>query len=183
LQSKVAVTGPPQIIRPGRDLISAARTLEDPKRLLGSFPYQWIFPGPHSRQVLANQTLPLPPAGTGPQQVLTYQVPDGLRFSLRGVVFAFFGTGWNEGTSTQLIFTLQVQAAGIRQVDFLNNVTTHLGSPDFPYPILGRLEFAPLDILIVTINNQTGSGIAAGPPNTVVAHLVGHTYPNSEAGI
>ena len=183
MSSKVITPMPPQIIKPGSDLIQAARALSDPKRLLGTFPYQWIFPGPHSRQVLANQAIPLPAAGAGAVQILTYQVPSGLRFSLRGIVFAFFGTGWNEGVAPGLSFTLQVQAAGIRQVDFLNNVTTHLGSPDFPYPIMGRLEFAPLDILIVTVTNAVGSGIAAGPPNTAVAHLVGHTYPNSEAGI
>lgn len=110
---------------------------------------------------------------------MSYQVPDGWRFSLRGVVFAFFGAGWNEGIG-DLTFTLTVRAAGTRNVDFLVNVATHLGSPDFPYPILGRLEFAPLDVLTAYVTNVTGV-VAAGPPNAVTAILSGHTYPNSES--
>jgi len=165
------------VLRPPRDLVSGAKALEDPQRLAGKWPYQWIFPGPHSRQVLENQAAPVPTIGTS-IQLLSYLVPDGLRFSLRGVVFAFFGSGWNEG-SGDLVFSLTVQAAGTRDVDYLNNVTTHLGSPDFPYPILGRLEFAPEDVLIVNLANN--ANVVAGSPNFVVAHLVGHTYPNSEA--
>lgn len=172
---------PRQVIQPGPSTIEAAGALEDRRRLVGRYPYQWIFPGPNSRHVLAgaNSAQPVPAGAGSLVTVVIYEVPDGLRFSLRGIVFGFDGTGWQEGTQTGLAFTLQVQAAGTRNVDFLANVTTHLGSPDQPYPILGRLEFAPLDTLVVIVTNLTGQ-VAAGPPNVVFAHLVGHTYPNSE---
>ncbi len=165
------------IIQPGPSLVKASRALENPRRLAGRWPYQWIFPGPNSRQVLANNTITVPAAGA-PATVLSYQVPDGLRFSLRAIVFGFFGTGWNEGTPTGLSFTLQVVASGTRNVDFLQNVTTHLGSPDQPYPILGRLEFAPNDVLNVLVTN--GGAVGHTLPNVALAHLVGHTYPNAE---
>jgi hypothetical protein len=167
----------PQTIAPGRGLVTAAELLASPKRALGKWPYQWLFPGPNSRHVLANSSVAIP-AATHTSVVLTYQVPDGYRFSLRAVVFGFFGAGWNEGTATGLSFTLDVQAAGTRNVDFLTNVLTHLGSADQPYPILGRLEFAPNDLLQVNVTN--GGGVTTGASQIAFAHLVGHTYPNSE---
>jgi hypothetical protein len=170
------MTGKAQIIKPGRSLVEAAAAIDNPRRALGKYPYQWLFPGPNSRHVLANGQLVLPAIG-GTGLVVNYMVPDGLRFSLRAVVFAFEGTGWNEGTATGLSFTLLVQAAGPRNVDFLQNILTHLGSTDQPYPILGRLEFAPRDTLQVLVTNN---GVATGPSNVAVAHLVGHTYPASE---
>jgi hypothetical protein len=165
-----------QIIKPGPSLIRAARKLEEPKRLAGRWPYQWLFPGPNSKHVLANGSLEIPNIGAT-ETVLSYQVPDGYRFSLRGIVFAFEGTGWNEGTATGLSFTLQVVASGTRNVDFLANVLTHLGSLDTPYPILGRLEFAPNDVLNV---NVTNNGVTRSATTIATAILSGHTYPNAE---
>jgi hypothetical protein len=172
------VITPSTVIQPGRSSTVAGQALENPRRLLGRWPYQWLFPGPNSRHVLANAAEPLPASGVT-VQVLSYQVPDGLRFSLRALVFGFNGAGWTEGTPTGISFTLQVQAAGTRNVDFLAGVVTHLGSATQPYPILGRLEFAPLDVLVVLATNLGGQ-VPAGPPNNVFAHLVGHTYPNEE---
>jgi hypothetical protein len=167
----------PEIIAPGRGLVTAAELLTSQKRALGKWPYQWLFPGPNAKHVLANSTVAIPGAAST-AVVLSYQVPDGYRFSLRAIVFGFFGAGWNEGTATGLSFTLLVQAAGTRKVDFLSGVLTHLGSADQPYPILGPLEFAPNDLLEVTVTN--GGGVTTGASQISFAHLVGHTYPNSE---
>ena len=170
---------PPEVFRPGRGLMQAAGAMADPERMLGQYAYQWLYPGPNSRPVFANAVIPLPDASGGPvtSQVLTYQVPDGWRFSLRGIVLAFIGSGWNEG-SGDLAFNVEVQAAGIRNLEFLGNVLTHIGSlDDGPYPILGRMEFAPLDILVV---NVTNSAVAIVGTQFVTAHLVGHIYPNSQ---
>ena len=168
---------PGKIITPGRSLVKAAQALEDPRRMMGVYPYQWMFPGPHSKHVLANGSIALPAIGSGATQVLGYQVPEGLRFSLRAIVFGFFGSGWNEGTGN-LEFNLFVTDAGQRNVDFLQNVTTHLGSADFPYPILGRLEFAPDSFLSVQVTN---AAVVLSGVQSVFAHLVGHTYPNAES--
>lgn len=170
---------PIQVIKPGRSLIEGAGALESPKRAAGKWPYQWLFPGPNSRQVLANGQTAIPPLNTS-APVVNYTVPDGMVFSLRAIVFAFFGTGWNEGTVTGLFFTLNVLGAGTRAVDFLQNVATHLGSTDQPYPILGRLEFNPLDQLQVSVLNPAGGVVTPGTPNIAVAHLVGHIYPSGE---
>lgn len=156
--------------------VEAARALATPRRALGIFPYQWLFPGPHSKQVLANASIPL--AGpTFSNDILTYTVPDGMIFSLRGVVIGCLDPTWVEGTIA-LTFTLTVTAAGTRNVDFLQNINTRLGSLVSPYPLLGRLEFAPNDVLTWSVLDDA-TGPAAG--QIVFAHLVGHTYPQSEA--
>lgn len=177
MPGKVIIPTSSRILTPGPALVQGARALEDPKSSIGTFPYQWLFPGPHSRQVLANNTIPI--TGPGNTDAILdgagYQVPDGMIFSLRGVVWGFIGTGWQEG-SNQLVFNVIVIAAGTRKVDFLNNWKTHIGSLESPYPMLGRLEFAPLDVVQVTVTNTAGpaSGFA-------FAHLIGHTYPQIEA--
>jgi hypothetical protein len=168
---------PSQVIAP-QQLVKAAQPLASPQRMMGVFPYQWQFPGPHAKHVLANGTLALPPADASVNAILTYQVPTGLRFSLRGVVFQFVGTGWIQG-SGDLVFSLQVTDAGSREVDFLNSVETQLGSVEFPYPILGPLEFAPESFLTVNVQNNA---VAVTADQFCIAHLVGHTYPNAEWG-
>jgi hypothetical protein len=168
---------PGKIIAPQR-LVTAAQPLASPQRMMGTFPYQWQFPGPHAKHVLANAALALPTMDGSVNPILTYQVPTGLRFSLRGIVFQFVGDGWVQG-SLDLVFSLAVIDAGTRQVDFLNNVTTQLGSVEFPYPILGPLEFAPESFLVPSVQNN---GVVVTSDQFCIAHLVGHTYPNAEWG-
>jgi hypothetical protein len=170
---------PISVFKPGGGLVKAAKAIADPERMLGEYAYQWLYPGPNSRPVFANGVIPLPDASGGPvtAAVVSYQVPSGWRFSLRGIVLAFIGSGWAEG-SGDLVFQVEVQAAGIRNLEFLGQVLTHIGSlDDGPYPILGRMEFAPLDTLVV---NVTNNAVALVGTPFVTAHLVGHIYPNSQ---
>lgn len=135
----------------------------------------WLIPGAQSRQVTANFSIPLP--GVGSTTVLSYQIPDGLRFALRGVVVNIIdpsGT-WNEG-SDQLLWQLQlVGTGGTRPVEFLTAIQTNLGSRLQPYPILGRCEFSELDVLNWVLTSD--GSVTAGSPQYAVAHLMGWTYP------
>lgn len=166
------------LVAPGPSLIRAASAIDNPKNVIGRYPYQWLFPGPHSKAIWVQKAIPLTgPAST--DQIVQYQVSDGMIFSLRGyVVGAAAGSGWNEGTA-ELTFSLTVTAAGTRKVDFLNAIQTHVGSLESPYPILGRLEFQPLDVLTWSVANVAGP--AAG--KIVFAHLVGHEYPQAEGAV
>jgi hypothetical protein len=166
-----------KIIVPGRSQVQAAEALESPKRVLGKWPYQWLFPGPNSKQVLANAAVAIP-TSTNTVDVVQFVVPDGYRFSLRGIVMSFAGTGWNQGTPGGLAFNLVCDSAGPRDVDFFQNVLAAIGSTAQPYPILGRLEFEPLDALTITVTNN--GGVTPGSPNFAIGHIVGHTYPNYE---
>lgn len=170
-----------EVITPGAALISAGRALVEPKRLAGLWPYQWLFPGPNSRHVLAQNVIAMPTQGAGIATILSYEVPSGMRFSLRGVFVGANAGSWDEGTPTGLQFDLSVVGTGTRKVDFLSGILSHLGSLETPFPILGRLEFQPLDVLTWKVTNL-GAVVETGYPNVAFAALVGHTYPNAEAG-
>jgi len=144
---------------------------------------QWLFPGPHSRHVRAAPTtvvsVPDYVTAAAPQTVvvLQYQVPDGMVFSLRGVSVLAFVQSWNQG-SLDLVFNLNVVSGGTRGVDFLQNITTELGSTELPFPIGGRLEFEANEVLQFTAT--ASANVAIGAPNNLVCMLWGHLYPQSE---
>lgn len=167
-----------KIIAP-RSIPVAAQPLASPQRMLGVYPYQWQFPGPHAKHVLFNRRIALPAADSSQNDIgAAYQVPAGLRFSLRGIVFQFVGDGWVQGSGS-LIFSLVTSDAGSRTVDFLNSVEEQMGSVVIPFPILGPLEFAPETFLQPRVQNNS---VAVSADQYCIARLVGHTYPNSEWG-
>ena len=142
---------------------------------------QWLYPGPNSRHVIAAPIVPIavPDYTGGPvtQLVLQYVVPDGMIFSCRGYSVLVFAQGWNQGAG-DLSFTLAVVSGGNRNVDFLQNILTERGSTTLPYPVGGRLEFEPLEVLQWTVTASANVGI--GLPNNVVCTLWGHLYPAAE---
>jgi hypothetical protein len=171
---------------PGRSLVQGARSLETRERGAGVFPYQWLFPGPNSKQVLANGRVAMPaaygtPAGiipNGSSQSALYTVEQGYRFSLRGLIFGCTTSDFVDG-SGDVVFNLTVTAGTApRVVDYFFNFPFRLGSTAEPFPILGRLEFAELEALSLTVtpvaNVTLSSGFGFGA-------LVGHIYPESEA--
>jgi hypothetical protein len=172
-----------QMIRPGAELARAAQeTLTDPRRAEGKWPFQWDFPGPESRPVMQNGSVAIPPIPSGGTSasgiILQYTVPEGYRFRLKEVVMNAFSGDWQQG-SGQLLFTLQVlYSTGPRNVDFLTNVAFGLGSGQIPWPIHGRLEFDPRDVLQMNINNFGIPAPAAA--DFAYGALNGFVYPNSE---
>jgi hypothetical protein len=144
----------------------------------GRWPYQWLYPGPNSRHVLARGSAATPAFNSGGVAVVTYQVPEGYRFSLRAVVVdGSQVSNWVPG-SGDMTFDLNVISAGARTVDFLQNVLTPLGSAVIPWPILGRLEFESGEQLQWLVS--TAQNVGVGAPNFVSCFLLGHTYPDSE---
>lgn len=147
-------------------------------RTAGRWPYQWLYPGPNSRHVLARGSVATPAFNTPPAQVVSYTVPEGYRFSLRAVVIdGSQVSNWIPG-SPDMQFNLNCIAAGTRIVDFLQDVLTPLGSTVIPWPILGRLEFESLEQLAWDVS--TFQNVGVGAPNFVSCFLLGHIYPNSE---
>jgi len=171
------------IIRPGANLARAAQeTLTDPRRAEGKYPFQWLYPGPNSQMAVPNGSIAIPgfnaPATSAQAQIFSYQVPEGMRFRATGILMNAFASDWNPG-SGQLLFSFIVQySTGPRNVEFLSNLAFPLGSTFLPWPLEGRIEFAPLDVLEVVLTNK---GISA--PNAAdyaYAAINGYTYPNSE---
>ena len=145
--------------------------LEAPNRCLPA----WLVPGIHSRHVLAMGTAATTVIG-GTATCVSYQVPSGRIFSLRGVSIIVRAAAFVVGDGSYT-FTLTDTSGGTRNVDFLSNLTAPIGDERRPYPIGGRLEFDSLDTLAGTVKNVS---CAAGPPNLVTWILWGHTYPESE---
>lgn len=179
----------PDIVKPGASLIRAAQPLADPRRALGVYPYQWNDPGPHSRMACANTAAAVPvpqivgPATSATAILASYEVPDGYRFVLTDILMransTLEGGLWVPGSGT-LLFTLQVLfSTGPRNVEFLTNLPFGMGSQERPWPLRGRLEFGPLEVLEVILTN-TGIG-TPGANDFAYAALNGFTYPNSEA--
>lgn len=172
------------IIKPGANLAMAAQeTLTDPRRAEGKYPFQWLYPGPNSRPVIQNGAVAIPAIGSGQSSasatILEYMVPEGYRFVLTDLVMNAFASDWNPA-SGQLAFTLVVQySTGPRNVEFLTNVLFGMGTNQLPWPIRGRLEFHPLDVLQINLLN---TGLATPGTNDFgYGALNGFTYPNSEA--
>lgn len=174
-----------KIIRPGAGLIAAAQPLASPKRAEGVYPFQWNYPGPNSRIAMPNGAVAIPaieaPATSATANIFAqpYQVPEGYRMVLTDVLFNAFAQDWTPG-SGQLTFTLVVvYSTGPRNVEFLQNVAFPLGLNGYPFPLRGRLEFAPLDVLQVVLTN-TGIPTPAAA-DYAVAVLNGFTYPTTES--
>lgn len=161
-------------------LVAYARGIENSQTPQAEWPYNWLFPNAHSDHVLEQESVPTPDWTSGPASatILQYTVPTAYRFSLRGIVIAANVASWAQG-SGDMLFTLSVLSGGDRNVDFLFNIKTELGSlQNGPYPIGGRLEFESDDVLQMTVTTVNNVGI--GAPNFVTGHLWGHIYPNSE---
>ena len=178
------------IVQPGASLSAAARPLSVPHRVEGKYPFQWLYPGPNSRMARPSGIVAIPgitaPATNALATVMKYEVPEGFRFVLEGVLMGTNATGYSPGQGL-LLFTLQVEySTGPRGVEFLTNL-------DFPTgkfvtvagafeaqcaDLVGRIEFAPLDVLEVVVNNQGLNAPAA--TDVAIGVLQGFLYPNSE---
>ncbi len=112
--------------------------------MMNSFP--WFLPGPQSKQVTATGSAP---NADGTIVILSYTVPEGVIFSLRGVAAGADDPNslWVIG-SGQLLFTLRVTAGGgTRPVEFFVDLNNPIGGHIQPYPVLGRCEFEENNLL------------------------------------
>lgn len=176
-------SGPKKIINPGGSLIRAAQPLIDPKRTLGKFEYQWLAPGPNSRMAVPNGSVAIPAATVAdplPQTVVVvnYEVPEGYRFVLTDIAIGALAPDWSPGNG-QLTFTLLVKySTGPRNVEYLATLPFNLGTLEIPWPLRGRLEFSPLDVLQVVGTNV--SLVTPGASDVFYGALNGFTYPAME---
>jgi len=191
------------IVQPGASLITAARPLAEPKRALGKYDSQWLFPGPNAKGRIPNGIVPLPPIVFPNLQstasVMQFQVPEGYRFVLCGILMATNAATYSPGTGL-LNFTLQVlYSTGPRGVEDLSNLDFCMGvfialpgnQTTLTQPLKQRLEFSPLDVLeILVVNNpplpngsiaETGGIPTPAPTDVVIGMLEGFLYPNAES--
>lgn len=165
------------IIKPGPSLFQAARELQTTRKGLGTYPYQWMFPGPNAKQI--NQWGAVPVAGPGTNgDICSYRVSEGMRFSMRGIAFGVTGAGFNEGIGDSLFNLVVRTSGGNRVVDFFNDISTHMGTLDAPWPILGPLEFDALDTVAITFSDVN---TPASDTDAFYGVIFGFEYPMTEA--
>lgn len=169
-----------QIVKPGRDLVEVARALEFFGRSAGQFPYQWSRPGPNSKPVMVPGAIVVSGVAATVTPICTFTVPDGMIFSLTGFIIGFNGTGWADGDGT-LLWTLNVTGGiGQRPVDYMRELSIGMGSfMDGPFPVAGRQEFKPKNVLTWNLT-ETGA-VPGGAGQIATAMIFGHLYPLSEA--
>ncbi len=182
---------PVKVIQPGASLIAAARAMSTPHRAEGKYPFQWLYEGPNAKFARPSGIIPLPQIPTGESSiqavVMSFEVPEGYRFTLTDILMSTNATGYAPGQGL-LAFTLQVvYSTGPRAVEYLSGLDYPTGKfVTLPgafetelSPVRQRLDFAPLDVLQVIVNN---TGIPTpGANDVLIGILQGFTYPNSEA--
>lgn len=137
--------------------------------------YSWLVPPPQSKSVTAIGSISSP-GSASTVTVVTYTVPEGIIFALRGVTIGVVDPSslWSEG-SQQLVFTLFVTAAGgTRPVDYFANLVNQVGSHAQPYPVLGRTDFEENNILNwVAVSDGTVTDA------NLFGHIMGFERPSS----
>ena len=144
-------------------------------------------PPPGSKHVAAGGALPAP-ATNAQTLIVQYQVPNGFRFRLKGLLLGCNCPGWTPGDGNAVfsvslnkpVGSLNAQGAPVRGFE---NVSVPLGSFAFgPWPIPEdeRSLFESRDVVRVLVSSNP-LVIAPGLPNVFTAVLVGHIWPlNSE---
>jgi hypothetical protein len=142
-------------------------------------------PPPGSKHVAAAASLPAPLTNVQ-TQIVQYQVPNGFRFRLKGLLLGCNCPGWTPGDGNAVfsvslnkpVGALNAQGAPVRGLD---NVTVPLGSfaaGPWPIPEDERSVFESRDIVRVLVSSNP-LVIFPGLPNVFTAMLVGYTWPLS----
>lgn len=180
------------IVKPGASLSAAAQPLSTPHRVEGKYPFQWLYPGPNSRNRRPSGIILVPaivpPATSVQAVVMSFEVPEGFRFELTELLMSTNATGYSPGLGLMSFSLIVKYSTGPRGVEDLNNLdfptgkfVTIPGDFETELALLRRpINFAPLDVLQVVINN-TGLATPAGT-DVAIGILQGFTYPNSESG-
>ena len=186
------------IIKPGASLAEAARPLAGTKRSEGKYPYQWLYEGPNAKFAFPSGIIPLggftaPATQNLNQVVMSFQVPEGYRFTLTGILMATNSALYSPGQGLLNFSLVAVYSTGPRNVEYLSNLDFPVGQfcslpgnmVSITQQLRQRLEFSPLDVLQIQVSNNPANvangGISTPAATDVVLGILeGFTYPNSE---
>lgn len=169
-------------------LTEAAGALRIDQARKDEWPYAWIFPPPGARGVNIRTVVPAPANGVL-TELLSFTVPDGYLFSLRGVMLTYVGVAvddskqivtWNLDVNIPTVvggaITVPALPSGYPVPDFAR-VLFHLGSPDFgPFHVDGPLVFEPRDVIRYKVTT-TAPFPGVGSPVFFLSILSGYRWP------
>lgn len=170
----------------GVQAIDAAEKLREKLQRQSDWPYVHIFPPPNSIPWHAfTQTPVAVPAMGASVAALTYQVPEGLRAYMIGILQNYSGgTGLNPGDLSWTV--TQNQPVGISDfqgapVQGLTAIPVPLGEWQYGvwWPFPRAYEFEPDTVLRSMVKNVTGN-IPAGAPNVLISGFFGWLMHDQE---
>jgi len=166
----------------GVQAIDAAEKRRQQLRRESDWPYLHIFPPPNSIPLHQFGGPVAVPAKSATAVVLSYQVPEGFRAYVTGILQAYSGGTLLPG---DLLWTVtQNKPTGITDVQGapiqgLTSVPVPLGEWSFGlwWPFPRAYEFEPDTVLRSTVLNSTGN-VGPGAPNYLVSAFLGYLVPD-----
>lgn len=168
----------------GVEAIQAADKLRKRQKRVSDWPYVHIFPPPDSIPLHQISSAAVP-AMAATAVVLSYQVPEGLRAYLIGILGDY--SGGTAFTPGDLLWTVtQNRPTGIADVQGapvqgLISLPVPLGQWQYGvwWPLPRAYVFQPETVIRSTVLNVTGN-IPAGAPNYLVSGFFGYLVADSE---
>jgi len=174
--------GPPPLVAAASALVQSGTDAYKEQ-----WPYAWEYPPVNAEQINVETSVSAP-ANATTTLLVEFDVPDGFRFRLKGLMLAIVGNAYADG-SGQYTWILDVNipvAIGAipapilpsgYAVPYWNAITIHKGSPDLgPWPIPGRLVFEPRDQVRVKVTTQAPFPSSSANVRFLTS-LVGWTWP------
>jgi hypothetical protein len=140
-------------------------------------------PAPGSKHVMVGYSIPAPPTNAQ-TLIMQYQVPNGFRFRLTGLLLSCNCPAWTPGDGNA-VFSLSLNkpvgstASQGAPLQGFGSVTVPLGSFEhgpWPIPEDDRSLFESRDVVYVSVVSNP-LVIAPGSPNVFTAMLVGYIWP------
>lgn len=134
-------------------------------------------PPPDQRQRFhAFNALTTPAAGTTNSLIVSYQIPVGHEGRVVGLLLRYEGSGFTEGISTLLYFSVRLNGSSfVQQYDVIPNTLGSLTSG--PWPIPACIKLAANDLIELLVTVPGGSTITTGGTTKCHGHLIGYYRP------
>ena len=125
------------------------------------------------REFFIQRSIVTPTTISGDNTVLSFTLGPGYHGMIYGLVFAYTGTGFTNG-SGDLLFRLQVGRAWARNLGAAQNT---LGAPGSPFPMADYLDITQNQNVQVLVNVPNTSGLIQIGTSRIVCGVQGWTYP------
>jgi len=134
-------------------------------------------PPPDQRQRFhAFNSIVTPAANTSNQLIVGYTVPAGHQAKVVGLLLRYEGSGFVEGDSSLLFFSVRLNGTSFVQ-DYAQIPNTLGSLTSGPWPIPGAIKLFSADLIEILVSVPLGSTVGTGGTNRVHGHLVGYYWP------
>lgn len=118
-----------------------------------------------------------PAANNLNQLIVGFTVPASSQAAIVGIACFYVGTGFVEGDSTLLFFSLRLNGAGFIR-DYQTIPNTLGGLANGPWPVPGKIKLNAGDLVEFLVSVPAGSTITTGGTTRCHAHMLGYYWPS-----